>query len=135
VIFRTCLYISAGDIPFDEDRPLTRLERGIVQVLSSSLTFLMSRSEGSLLDILYDNKCITRIHHISVKQRSDVTDQCTELADILKRRSFAQYKQFLESVRAVSSTVVTHETESGGKLLHTINIIIFINDDVCLICL
>ena len=97
----------------DDERPLTEMERNC---LRSKRTFLVDQLllDYGLLAALNAFNCLNDRHVEGIKTHVKFSDQIGELLDIMKRRSFAQYKQFVECVRATHQEHVVRVFDSEG---------------------
>ena len=97
----------------DDERPLTEIER---KYLRSKCTFLVDQLllDHGLLTALHAVDCLNDRHLDGIKAHVKRPDQIGELLDIMKRRSFAQYKQFVECVRATHQEHVVRVFDSEG---------------------
>ena len=97
----------------DDERPLTEIER---KYLRSKHKFLVDELflEYGLLAALLAVNCLNDRHVDGIKTHINRPDQIGELLDIMKRRSFAQYKQFVECVRATHQEHVVRVFDSEG---------------------
>ena len=97
----------------DDERPLTEKERNN---LRAKHTFLVDQLllDYGLLTALHAINCLNDRHVDGIKTHVKRPDQIRELLDIMKRRSFAQYKQFVECVRATNQEHVVRVLDSDG---------------------
>ena len=118
------LCCSLGFVARGDDRSLTDVERDKLQILRWYLVDQISLN--GLVDLLSSVGCISDKHREVVNQPGTVWQQIGRLMDIIERRSFTQYKQFVESLRLTAQSYVADYLErDGGKYLITLFVSIF----------
>jgi hypothetical protein len=115
--------VTVMDIECDANRPLSKSELSARDV---NLPFLEDTidAEYGLVEALYSANCITRRQREYIKESRPSEKNCL-LLDILARRSFADFKIFIDCLHKSGQSHVARVLEEGGGKTYSIVIALY----------
>ena len=97
-----------------DDRPLLEEETCVMNDNLGFLTECIDSADSGLLDELYRVRCITLQQRKFLKEVKHEIKRNSELLDILTRRSFANFQQFIVCLNETGQSHVARVLEEGG---------------------
>ena len=101
---------------FGGDWPLTDRQMTTLNMNQEILLELLEMSP-QLIEELYSRKVLTRRHNDFICGQFSKFKKIETFLDILRRRSFRDYKETIKCLRASNQTHIAEILEGGGNLL------------------
>ena len=109
----TGVSVSAWDRLTDADRPLNDSDLARIQSVYPILLLKLD-TDGGLLPLLYQEKCIT-ICQMKFVNGTDKSTKNERLLDVLKRRSYANVCAFFNCLRLTNQSHLAEVLQRGSK--------------------